>query len=134
MLGLFALIGLHLIAALFIPSPWFVPNFSVVGLVLAVSHKPSSWFAFALLCGLLSALWVIRSPVPVMMSYVAIGWVVQMLGSQVDVRRLDFQYLMVGISTLIVTLSGLWLSGIYSFPLLALIILNVIISSLSVFP
>ena len=122
----------HAVLARAVPSPWWVPDLTLVGLLLAVAKAPSRWLLLSVVAGLFTMVWAVRFPKQVFLSYVALGWVVQMLGRQWDATDPRVQVGMVGLASALLTLGGLWLDELWSFPLLGLSMVRVAMTLLAV--
>ena len=53
-------------------SSWWVPDLTLVGLVLAVARTPSRWFLLSVVAGVFTMAWAIRFPKQVFLFYVAL--------------------------------------------------------------
>ncbi len=122
----------HALLASAIASPWWVPDLTVVGLVLTVARTPSRWFLFSVVAGLFTMGWAVRFPRQVFLSYVALGWVVQTLGRQWDATDLRVQVSLVGLASALLTVAGLWLDELWSLPLLGLSMIRIALTVLMV--
>ena len=122
----------HVVVAGVVPSPWWTPNLTLVGLVLAIIQTPTRWLTFSGLAGLWMVVWAIRFPVPLLMSYLLLGWVAQLLARHWDTTDLRVQCMMVGVGALLTTLEVLWLDDLWSLPLLGWASVQVIVTVLAV--
>ena len=113
-------------------SSWWVPDLTLVGLVLAVARTPSRWFLLSVVAGVFTMAWAIRFPNQVFLFYVALGWVVQLLGRQWDATDLRVQVGMVGLAGALLSLGALWLDELSSLPLLGLSMAHVATTVLAV--
>ena len=110
----------HAVLARAVSAPWWVPDLTLVGLVLAVARTPSRWVLLSVVAGLFMMGWAVRFPVQVFLSSVVIGWVVQAIGHQWDATDLRVQVGLVGLASGLLTMVGFWLEQLWSLPLLGL--------------
>lgn len=102
------------------PSPWWVPDLTLVGLVLSVVRSPARWLALSGWAGLITMAWAVRFPGPILAGYLFIGWASQMLARQWHATDLRIECLLVAIGSLSLTLGTLWLDDLWS-PVLLLL-------------
>ena len=121
----------HVVVAGVVPSPWWTPNLTLVGAILAITHAPTRWFTFSGLAGLWMMVWAIRFPAPVLMSYLLLGWIAQLLARHWDTTDLRVQCVMVGVGSLLTTLELLWLDDLWSLPLLGWVSVQVMVTALA---
>jgi hypothetical protein len=122
----------HALIALVVPSSWWVPDLTLVGLVLTVGKAPSQWCLLSGMAGLFTVAWAVRSSGPILVGYLLLGWIVHVLARHWDATDLRVQCLMSGIASLVMTFGALWLSGLWSLPLLGLASAHVAMTGLSV--
>ena len=122
----------HALLASAISSPWWVPDLTLAGLVLAVARTPSRWFLLSAVAGLFTMGWAVRFPVQVFLSYVALGWMVQALGRQWDATDPRVQVGLVGLASVLLSAAGLWLDELWSLSLLGLSMIRVALTVLAV--
>ena len=113
-------LGGHLLLANMVPSPWWVPDLTLVGLVLAGARAPRSWLLLSAVAALISIGWTVRWVVPVTMGYLAIGGVGSFVGRQWDATDRRIEGLLVAAASVWLTLGALWLEGLWSARLIAL--------------
>ena len=115
------------------PAPWWVPDLTTIGLVLAVSKTPSRWLAYAGCTGVLLTVWAIRHPAAVEVSCLLIGWGTQLTAQRWDAGDLRVQCLLIGMASALMTLWALWLEDLLgSLPLVGLVGLRVTLTCLAV--
>jgi hypothetical protein len=85
-----------------------------------VGRSPSQWLIFSGTAGLFTLVWTTRFPLPVLVTYLLIGWVVQALARHWDATDVRIQCLQAGISSLVMTFGALWLDDLWSVSLLGL--------------
>jgi len=110
----------HALVAQLIPWPWWVPDITLVGLVLAVGRSPGQWLALSGLSGLWTVVWAVRFQGAVFIGYLALGWAVQALTRRWDATEVRVQAAMVAMASLFMTAGALWLDELWSWPLLGL--------------
>ena len=114
----------HMALVLISPSPWWVPDLTLVGLVLSVARSPSRWPALSGAAGLLTMAWAVRSFTPMFVGYLLIGWVIRMAGHRWDATDLRIESWLAGGGSLLLTLGGFWLDDQWSPALLFLMVLR----------
>jgi len=121
--GLVVLLGCaaaHLALALMSPSPWWVPDLTLVGLILSVGRFPSRWLGLSGAAGLLTMAWAIRSFGPMFAGYLLIGWATRVVGHRWDATDLRIESWLAGAGSLLLTLGAFWLDDQWSATLLLL--------------
>lgn len=118
----------HALLAEVIPWPWWVPNLTLVGLILAIGATPRRWLIYSLIAGMVSVVWVVRFPGPTLLGYLAVGWMIQALAKLWDASDARVQSLMVGLAALLFTGAALWLDMLWSLPLAGLLAIHVAIT------
>ena len=115
----------HVVVARIIPSPWWVPDLSLVGLVLAIVRAPTRWLVFSGVALLCPVVWAIRCALPILISYVVVGWLVYVVATQWDATDLRVQVLLVSLASVLTTMMLLWLDEQWSLALLGSTIVRV---------
>ena len=114
----------HLALAMISPSPWWVPDLTLVGLILAVGRAPARWLAFSVLAGLITAVWAVRFPGQLVAGYLLIGWVSQLLSRHWDAADLRIECLSAAAGSLFLMVGMLWLEDLWLLRLLLLTVLR----------
>jgi len=122
----------HVIAAGLLTSPWWVPDLTLIGLVLVVIRAPQRWVIFSIVAGLSTAAWAIRSSSPVFLSYLLIGWMTQRIAKQWNAMDLHVQWLLVGVASTALTFGFIWLDDLWSWPVVGLGLMRTVFTALSV--
>lgn len=104
----------HLALAMVIPSPWWVPDLTLVGLVLAVTRRPTRWWLLSTAAGLLTMVWAARSAGQTIAGYLLIGWAVRLAGRQWDATDLRIEAGLVASASLMLTMGAFWLDDLWS--------------------
>jgi len=104
----------HLALAMVIPSPWWVPDLTLVGLVLAVGIWPARWWLLSAAAGLLTMVWAVRSIGQIFAGYLLIGWAVRLAGRQWDATDPRIESGLVGSASLVLTMGAFWLDDLWS--------------------
>jgi len=110
----------HSLLAASVPSPWWVPNLTLAGLVLAIGRSSRRWLILSGVAGLWTAMWAVRFPEAVFLGYLGCGWLAQELSRRWDMAEARVQSGLVGMASLLMTVGTLWLEGLWSVPLLGL--------------
>ena len=129
---LLSCLAAHAAMAGLLPSPWWVPDLTLAGLILAISRTPHRWMLLSGMAGLLTVVWVVRFPHVVLVGSLGLGWIVRTLARQWDVTDLRLQCLIVAVASLLTTFGWLWLEGLWSLPLVAFAVVRVLMTSVSV--
>jgi len=111
---------LHTVMVQLIPWPWWVPDLTLVGLVLAVGRSPRQWLIYSAIAGLWTVLWAVRFHAPLLAGYLAVGWTVQALGRRWDAADPKVQMGLVGWAAALITVGSLWLHDLWSVPVVGL--------------
>ena len=118
----------HLALALASPSPWWVPDLTLVGLVLAVGRYPARWFALAVFAGLITVVWAVRFSGQVFAGYLLIGLVSHLLSRHWDVTDLRIECLLVAAGSLCLMVGMLWLEDLWSLRVLLLTVVRTVVT------
>ncbi len=110
----------HAVMVQLIPWPWWVPDLTLVGLVLAVVRSPRRWLVLSGIAGLWTVLWAVRFHVPLLVGYLAVGWTAQALGRRWDAADAKVQLVLLGWAAAFMTFGSLWLHDLWSLPLAGL--------------
>ena len=121
----------HALLAQVIPSPWWVPDVTLVGLIVSVTRAPSRWLLFSWLAGLSMLLWSLRHAVPLMMGAVVIGGIVRLLARDWDATDARVQSLIVGLASCLMTAGAMWLDACWSLPLFGLAAVHIALTCLA---
>jgi hypothetical protein len=127
-----ACMAAHLLVAELVPSPWWVPNLTLVGLVLAIERIPCNWLLLSGASGLFTMAWAVRFPIQVFVSYLACGWAVYLFVRHWDTDDLRVQCLAVAVASAAMAVEMLWLDDLWSFPMVGLVGLHATVTALSV--
>jgi len=122
----------HHLAAMAVPSPWGVPDLTVIGLVLAIVKQPQRWLSLSAIAGIFMMAWAIRFPVPVFLGAVGYGWLAWRTTRQWDLTDRRVVGAVVGITSALSTFGLLWLHELWSPPLVGLAALRVAVTTLCV--
>ena len=114
-----------------VPSPWWVPDLTLVGALHSVIRSPARWLSYSMTGGLLVMAWAVRIPVALCLTYLTMGWVVCLLCRRWDVTDLRVQVLLIGAASLLLSTEALWLEGLWSLPRSALAVGHAALGSLS---
>ena len=125
-------LAVHALLAGVIPSPWWVPNLSLVVLVVIVARVPNRWLILSWLAGMFMMVWTVRFPVLVFASYLFVGWAVQALSQRLDTTDPRAEWLIVGLASLCLTLGALWLESLWSVSLVGLAVVHIGLTVLAV--
>ena len=110
----------HLALANISRSPWWVPDLTLVGLVLSVVRSPTRWLSLSGWAGLITVVWAVRFPGPIFTGYLLVGWASQVVARQWDATDLRIECLLAAAGSFLLMLGMLWLDDAWSPLLLAL--------------
>jgi len=116
MTALGACLFLHWLLARFMPSPWWVPNLTLAGLILAVVRRPGQWLLLALAAGFFASIWTVRASGGVIFEYLLLGWCVHLIARRWDVSDPRMQCWLVGVAAFGFTLATIWIEAIRALP------------------
>ena len=132
MLLLVSCLLVHAVLAALLPSPWWVPDVTLAGLIVAIGRSPHRWIGLSGVAGLLTVVWAVRFPQLILVGSLILGWIVQALAKQWDVTDFRLQCVMVAIASCLTTFGWLWLEGLWSIRLIGAALAHVLVTSLSV--
>ncbi|MBI2104240.1 MAG: hypothetical protein HYT90_01490 [Candidatus Omnitrophica bacterium] len=115
----------HAVMAQVIPWPWWVPDLTLLGLVVAVARSPGRWLLLSGIAGLWTVLWAVRFQAPLLAGYLAVGAAVQVLGRRWDAADAKVQAILLGGAAACLTFGSLWLHNLWSVPLVGLAVIHV---------
>ena len=110
----------HAVMVQLVPWPWWVPDVTLLGLIVAVGRSPGRWLVLSGIAGLWTVLWAVRFQAPLLAAYLAVGWTVQALGRRWDASDPAVQGVLVGWAASLMTVGALWLHDLWSVPVAAL--------------
>ena len=106
--------AVHLALALISPSAWWVPDLTLVGLVLSVARFPSKWLLLSGVAGLLTSAWAVQSFSLMFAGYLLVGWATRIAGHRWDVTDVRIESWLAGGGSLLLTLAAFWLHDQWS--------------------
>lgn len=106
-------------------AAWWVPDLTLVGMVLVIGRAPARWPLWAGMAALWAMLWAIRMPWLVGVSYLGCGWGVRRLCDAWETTDLRLQGLMIGLASLLITIVLLWIDRLWSLPMAAWTVVHV---------
>jgi hypothetical protein len=101
-------------------SPWWVPDLTLVGMVLAIGRHPERWAVWAVMAAGWAMVWAIRMPWLVGLSYLGSGWGVRGLCRAWETSDVRMQSLATGAASLVLTAVLLWTDRLWSLPVAGL--------------
>ena len=132
MVVLLGCLAAHIVIAGLLPSPWWVPDLTLVGLIVAIGRSSDRWAVCSGLTGLTTAIWAIRFPQLILAGSLFLGWIVHALAKQWDITDLRLQWLLVAVLSCVTTFGWLWLEDLWSLRLIGIGFVHVLMTSLSV--
>ena len=131
LLGLAGCLLAHALLARLAPSPWWVPNLTLVGLIVGLAREPRHWVALSGAAGLFTMMWAVRFPQPILLGYLLIGGGVRTLAQHWDLSDARVQALLIGLASAAMTASSLWLDHLWSLALVGLAGIHVAVTLLA---
>jgi len=113
---------------------WWVPNLTLVGLVVGFSRNPARWLSLSSLCGILAMAWAIRSAAWVLLSYWMVGLVLRQVSFRWYVSDLRNQLLFCGIGAVWCAAGLIVADGLVSSQTMFLLLAHVLSTVLSAIP
>lgn len=126
MLG--ACLAAHVIAAQVIPSPWWVPNLTLMGLVLASGRSPRHAGWFGACAGLAAMLWAARAIWLVLLGSLLAGLAIHRLGVHWNLNEPRVQVSLTGLLMAVLMAVTLWLDQAWSVPVVGLAVVQVMVT------
>ena len=96
---------------------WWQPDLLTMGLLIAVIHQPSRWLTYSMLVGYWAALWAIRMPAVVWLSYVVLAWGVVMAIRRWDIDDRRALAATIGTGSALILGAAIWADNLWSWPL-----------------
>lgn len=110
----------HLALAAASPSPWWVPDLTLVGLVLSTGRSPARWLPLSIFAGLVTMVWAVRFPAQLFTTYLLVGWASQIVVRHWDATDVRIECLHVAVGSLVLMVGMVWLDDLWSPRLLVL--------------
>ena len=105
------------VLASFAPSPWWVPDLTLLALLVAVADAPPRWLLYGALAGWLSGVWMAQDAWVVVAAHIVLAAVIR-IGTQMwDLTDRRIQRLCVGTLSLALWSSLAWLQDAWSLPM-----------------
>ena len=129
---LFACLAVHLLLARVMASPWWVPDLTLAGLVLAVALNPRRWLVWSSLAAGAATIWAARWSGQVFAAYWLSGLAARLAVGRWDAANRFVQMVLVAVLASVVTVTFIWLEDLWSLRLLAAAGLRVLLTVLCV--
>lgn len=130
----FGCVFVHGLLANFASSGFWVPQLTLVGLVISILRYPKGWLLLSLLTALVANTWTIRLAYAVCMMVLALGFSVQWIIRRWDVNEMMLQILLVVLAVVLFDLGMVWLEDSWSWAQLGSVLLNTIVTALAAVP
>jgi hypothetical protein len=114
MILLLACLAAHAGLALAVPSPWWVPDLTVIGLVLSVRRHAGRWLLLSAISGWFAMAWAIRWSAPVFLGVLLAGAGVRAAGRHWDASDLRVELFLAGAACLLLDAGAFWLGWTWS--------------------
>jgi len=122
----------HVLVAYASSLPWWVPDLTLIGLIMIVTQVPSQWLLLSALAGMWMNLWAVRFPGQILLGYVGVGWLVQILSRSWDTTDLRIQCVCVFVSSFLLTLWMVWLDHLWTLAVLGWSVVRIVVTVLAV--
>lgn len=106
-------VGHVVLTTLFGPA-WWVPDVTLVGMVLCIAASPARWLPASVLAGGIAALWAVRWTPLVFAGYLAIGWGLRQASQQWDAGDPRVRTLLVALAVTLLTGWLVWVDDLWS--------------------
>ena len=124
-------LAVHALLARLIPSPWWVLDLTLVGLVMAVSRQPGRWLLICAAAGLFASVWAVRIAWPIVAGALVCGGLVRLAAGRWDLADPRVQGGTVVVLSALTTLGLVWLERLWSWPIAALTVARIAMTGLS---
>ena len=121
---------LHLVIATGIGLSWWVPDLTLVGLILAITTTPRQWLIVSAFAGFAMTVWATRYLVATFTVYIVVGWLLCQFERRWDASSINVQCVLALIASLIVTLNWLWLDGLWNLYIIAHALVRAVLTAL----
>lgn len=110
-------IVLHWALANLWPAPWWLPDLTLAGLVVAIVNAPHRWAAPSLAAAAATAVWTVRDTGLIFLSLLAGGWAVRVCAEQWDLSDPRAKAVLAAAAAAVLQGVVLWRHGWWSWPL-----------------
>ena len=117
--ALIVIIGLSVVDWLlcWLVWPWWVPDVTLVSVVLLIAAEPRRWLVLAATAGLLAMCWTVPMPAMALAWYGGLGASLRGLGRIIDLGDLRVQLLVIGFAEALWLALHVWLQSALSISL-----------------
>lgn len=107
-------VAVHLLLVACFGSAWWVPDLTLVGMVLMIAAAPTRWVLASALAGGLAMLWAVRFVPVVFAGYLALGWGLRQAVHHWDAADQWVLSALVGLAAALLTGGLVWLDDLWS--------------------
>jgi hypothetical protein len=115
-----------------VASPWWVPDVTLVAVMLVIASAPDGWWLPSAIAGLLTMGWMIQAPALPLVWYLALGLGVSLGSGFWDLGDRRIQLVAIGIAEGVWLSLHVWFQDVAVLPLAGWLLLHVGITLLSV--
>ena len=115
-----------------IVSPWWVPDLSLVSLILTMGPSSARWLIRSWLIGIVTMCWDVQAPLVPLLWYPAVAGSLRLVAQRWDLEDLRVQLVLVALAESMWLLLHVWIQDIATLPLLALAVLHVAVTVITV--
>ena len=123
----------HVILVQLVAVPWWIPDLTLVGMILGIGRAPARWWLMASVAGGLTILWAVRMPVVIFGGYFVLGGLMRLASAQWNVTDTRVQMVAATGAALLLGLVYCGLDGVCSWQVLGWVALRSIGTGLSLF-
>ena len=105
---------LHLLLAILMPSPWWVPDLTMAGLVFAIVDTPRQWLIGSIFAAAFTMVWAVRDILPLFAGWLILGGAIRWAIGQWDIEEPHLQAACIVFASLAMSSTALWLADLWS--------------------
>lgn len=122
---------LHLILAPLAQSPWWVPQLTLLGMLIGILKRPKAWFLLSLLTAWVMNFWTIRLGYSLCFMLLAIGFIEQWILSRWELNDAPPRLLLFTAAVVLADLGMIWLEDSWSWTQLGLCLLHAAVTAVA---
>ena len=126
---LFSCLAAHALLSGSLPSPWWVPNLTLIGLVRSIGRTPRRWMSYAMVAGVITTAWAIRDATAGLLAYAIVGWLTWSLSRRWDITDRRVQCLLAGFASAVLACGSLWCDALSSLAVWRSALLHILVTT-----
>lgn len=123
---------LHQLLAGLSPSPWWVPDLTMAGLVLAIVETPRRWLTLSILAATFTLVWAARDVLPLFVGWLLAGGATRLVMSHWDVEDPRLRTALIVLASLAMSSAALWLADLWSLERVGWLLVRALMTALVV--